>query len=180
MKKGDKHQWFTMTAGPNQAGRATRYYMVECRCGVTASHHAGSFTDDKLRKIFMRQGWEIGKNKTSHLCPECKHKRKVEVEPAPPPAEPMPQLSRLELAWKAASDEERAAFMVRVFGYSRPQAPPAEVEVNGSEVLTLPVVEVAEPVDEGDAPADWWTDLQKRGGRLKLPEDAGSNLEEET
>lgn len=155
MKK-NRRTWFTITAAPDAAGgRHVRYYSVECRCGRRASHQASDLKDDGLRRYFTRLGWTIGKTPTQHHCPGCLHDKPV-PRPAAPPAPapsvivtPPPTLS-LEAAWEAASDEQRADFMLKHFGLD----PAAEVAPAPPEPIP------AESVDD-EEPADWWQRLQQ-------------------
>lgn len=161
----DRQQWYTLTAGPDQAGvRQTRYYVIECRCGRQASQHASGLTNDRLRKFFIRNGWHIGKTTTQHRCPGCnsKHADKPAVVTKPPPSvmvtPPPSRLHALQMAWDMASPGERKAFLATVY--------PSAIATNGSampEPVTAPEPEPveAEELIVGEV-ADWWVEMEKK------------------
>jgi hypothetical protein len=184
----DSAYWYLLTAAPDQGGKVTRFYVVECRkCGDRKSHHATSVSDPQLRKIFMRGGWEIGKFRNGHLCPKCQ----IKVRPAPAPVPPRfaPVMNwqaapppapvvtpSLADAWQAAGDDERRKFLER-FSQSiiaaaatlRPKTLPTKPElvvvVPRPETPPAPAPEPPPPEPElvdDDAPADWWIELEKR------------------
>lgn len=162
-KYDDSKYWYAITTAPDAGGRQMRYYAISCsRCGRQASCHAASLADDKLRKIFIRDGWDLGKSQKHHRCPECKYKPRTRVETIaePPPA---PKLSPLEAAWQAASKAERDAFLLT-------RCLMEERELNANvlgavlEDLFQPEPTTVEPAPEPEpeeAPADWWAEMQK-------------------
>jgi len=165
------HHWYEMTQGPDHGvvGRVTRYYVVNCRCGVSSSHQAVSVSDEKLRKMFIRKGWDIGRTPTAHMCPGCKNKKHNRPKPfmTPPqqpavtsPSPPLPTMT-LYAAWQAASQEERKEF-IRVLG----AAYETVVEINGHTPddvgHAVQFEPEPEPDDGPDEPADWWQELQRK------------------
>lgn len=158
MKKLQQSHFYNLTTGPDAAGRPVRYYELECRCGRKITQHAGSFTDEKLRKLFMRAGWDVGKTQAQHRCPDCQHRRS-NVVPMLAQLPEQPQVNRLEAAWLAASEAERADFMQKIFG----QVWDASPVVQADSTEAAPAEPAAEPEPAADdAPADWWTDLQDK------------------
>jgi hypothetical protein len=112
--------WFEITHGPSPGdGGTVRYYIVTCRkCRRQSKYHATDLSNDALRKVFIRQGWMLGKTRNRHLCPDCskRHAPQPKVEPAvvieipSPQVSAPPQVSRLESLWDQSSEDERVEF----------------------------------------------------------------------
>lgn len=110
-----------------------RYYSIGCRrCKSKHTFSPNSQSDDNLRKVMIRAGWELAREGWNHhLCPDCqeqiKAKRKAEAEHAAqvktepqgvidPATMPTPVLVEL---WRDASDQDRKDFI----DWFRPTAP---------------------------------------------------------
>lgn len=77
--------WFELTTGPDPTnGRPVRYHIIRCACGQESSRHAHGMSVEKLRKYFVRRGWQIGKTSNAHRCPDCQQQQKPEQKPATP------------------------------------------------------------------------------------------------
>jgi hypothetical protein len=138
-----RERWYTITQRPLTTGAIKRVYVIACsKCGRQAEQHAGMVTDDMRRKGFQRDGWEIGRWKNLHVCPECAGNApppKVEVaieEPAlPEPVAPktwMDELPKLQVAWTMSYEDEHQAFIAwlrTTYGdrYFPAEAPPADL-----------------------------------------------------
>jgi hypothetical protein len=144
MAHGREH-WYTITQRPLPTGAVKRVYVISCsKCGRQAEQHAGMQTDDMRRKGFQRQGWDIGKWKNLHVCPECNGRAvpKAEVEAEdelPEPVQPktwMQDLPRLQQAWALTYEDERLAFLDWLrdtYGdryIPAPPAPPGRTEID--------------------------------------------------
>ena len=112
-----RKRWFSLSSGPDPAGKMVRYYGIVCReCNREIKHRAGDLTDESVRKVFTRQRWTVGKTQRQHLCPGCAGTARPEPQPQqPPPPKPAQKkpsnFSVLEAAWQACSRNEQVAFI---------------------------------------------------------------------
>jgi hypothetical protein len=117
--------FFEITSGPRTSdGQHIRYYLIRCcRCDRTASYHASGISNERMKKLFGRQGWYVGKSRNLHICPECQRKREhhiaehgdesILLQAETPPKQPNPPSVALETAWKATDYLKRAEFCER-------------------------------------------------------------------
>lgn len=169
--------WFDISSGGGVNGRAVRYYSVRCKkCGAVSQYHATMLSDPALRKHFSKQGWDIGKHRHAHLCPECCVRRKPpqdEPKPKPPP--------RIDQIWDSMNEDQRAEFIVRHIQAIRTMEPlvraglavTAGIIAVGTPVAdNVRVIEDAPPnIDEplshdveqpnDDEAAEWWKELRR-------------------
>ncbi|MBR0879671.1 hypothetical protein JQ608_21270 [Bradyrhizobium liaoningense] len=134
-------------------------------------------SDEALRKVFLRQKWQLERRPHSHLCAECQQtERSPEAMPAPPAPVPAPQAippNSVYAAWAAANDQERLEFFVQIQGSDDLRDFELWLEVAGLRASQpSPPIEVASPDDAAeddhaepaeDAAADWW--LEVHGAR---------------
>lgn len=114
--------WFELIEGASPDGSMgfVRYNAITCRkCGANAKHLQAGQSEEQLRKLFIRQNWEIGRTRHHHVCPECAHKHNhrdtTEHPPKPSNVVPLrPSLPRVTLieAWDRSSESERAEFLL--------------------------------------------------------------------
>jgi hypothetical protein len=112
--------WFELVEGPSPDGIGfVRYHQVTCRkCKTQSKTRQMGQSNDHLRKFFIRQGWDVGRARNLHLCPECAHKHKdLRTKPQPQPnvvplhpTPPQPKRVTLKQTWEQASEAERAEF----------------------------------------------------------------------
>jgi hypothetical protein len=117
-----RDRWYTITQRVLSTGGVKRVYIVTCnKCGRQGEQHASQLTDDARRKWFQREGWELGKWKNLHVCPQCAGNAPppvVEVE-EPEPNLPEPStpkswtddLPKLQAAWTLSYEDEHLAFI---------------------------------------------------------------------
>jgi hypothetical protein len=162
-KYHDGDFWYEITTAPDAGGRVTRAYRITCRyCNCLKTFRCAHLSEEKIRKQLIRDGWEIGRNTTSHSCPGCNQKphrdkpqpvpvQKEEVVITPPPS----SLEYLEMAWAACSEPERETFALKIYEeyFSRQK-------FNGEPARTITDDNEEAPVDDGDdTPADWWIEI---------------------
>jgi hypothetical protein len=117
-----RDRWYTITQRVLSTGAVKRVYIVTCfKCGRQGEQHAGMVTDEIRRKGFQRLGWELGKWKNLHVCPQCASNAPppaAEIE-EPEPALPEPptprswtdDLPKLQVAWSLSYEDEHLAFI---------------------------------------------------------------------
>jgi hypothetical protein len=169
---GKKH-WYEL-ASRWDGTRAARVYAIHCRCGAETTYHATALTDEALRKLFVRRGWEVGKRVNAHRCPACQERKPAVAEPAalPMPAAPQPMpvrpspppilIATLDAAWEASTEAQRREFFERMaLVYGKPPAA-AAAEPEPEPVAVEPEPE-PEPEEHDDtAAADWWLELENK------------------
>ena len=117
-----RERFYTITQRPLSTGSVKRVYIITCsKCGRQGEQHAGQLTDDMRRKQFQRDGWDVGKWKNLHICPQCAGNvpaPEIEAE-EPEPVLPEPtlpkswldDLPKLQQAWNLTYEDEHLAFI---------------------------------------------------------------------
>jgi hypothetical protein len=146
MQKNPTSAWYELTSEPGPDGRVTRYYKLTCACGQYIKHRAGDFSDEMLRKIFIKKKWDVGKRPNQHRCPICAGNiemppRETEKrdQPSPPPPPPIlfcsfcgksqNEVGKLVAGPKAWICNECIEVAAEIVGLHRPQLP-VPVEAN--------------------------------------------------
>jgi hypothetical protein len=177
--------WFDLGTAPDPTtGRPVRAQIIHCRlCDQQASMHAHGMSIERQKKAFVRRGWQIGRSKNAHLCPDC-----IE-SPAATAAAKVSLLDQLHEFWSRADRLERLEFLLIINAQENliallkeggifiaetsmpaptitpepepepepPQPPQPEPEAAQAEPEPEP-----EPEAE-DEPADWWLELTAKG-----------------
>jgi hypothetical protein len=97
--------------------------VIRCRkCNNSASIIPNGMSEEHLRKHFAREGWEIGKTRAGHLCPECQAKSAPKPQPLPKEISGMQAAQVVESAqhgdlltcWVASQPQDKTEFLMLI------------------------------------------------------------------
>lgn len=73
--------FFELRSGPSRTnGQHVRYFVLVCRkCSTEISLQAHGMGTAKIRKWFKRHGWDVGKMRNQHTCPDCQRKHEKHI-----------------------------------------------------------------------------------------------------